>query len=108
MVASASRLILSTSLRWSVNFNSWYSGFNSAFERPEFLRSRCSHVICWDDFVSRLGNIKNSSHSGPCQRRLQFNVLGLGLGTRARELCGNSRNRFPQLAMSVDGLSERD
>src|SRR5580700_7264172 len=46
MVASASRLILSTSLRWSVNFSSWYSGLRVPFGLPAFFISLCSQETC--------------------------------------------------------------
>src|SRR5438067_1483028 len=45
MVASASRLILSSSLRCRVNLSSWYSGLSAAFCRPEFRSRRWSQVI---------------------------------------------------------------
>src|ERR1700719_4512237 len=44
--ASASRLILSTSLRWRANLSSWYSGFRLALLRPEFFSSLCSQETC--------------------------------------------------------------
>ncbi len=57
IVARASRLILSTSLRCKVNFSSWYSGLSAPFDLPPFFRSRCSQLIWGADLVSRLGNI---------------------------------------------------
>src|SRR5262245_3296989 len=123
IVASASRLILSTSLRWSVNFNSWYSGFRLFFWRPAFLSSLCSHETCWVFFVpfSIVGNINPFKRpypiwpfgSGPFSRMRQrgphfahARTRFLAVSHRAAQTAGQSLDGLAEFALGAERLAQ--
>src|ERR1700675_477238 len=104
MVASASRLILSTSLRWSVNFSSWYSGFRLPLGRPVFFSSLCSQESCWVFLLlfSRVENIISHSSSrrvGGSQFRGCFRSPWRRHGSV--ETRGDGLDRSPQLSIGA-------
>ena len=117
MVASASRLILSSSLRCSVNFSSWYSGLSARLRAAEFRSSRCSqrHLLRRSEFQSRQHAICSSlmlTENGRCSHhpRLRFGRRG-GARQPARPDLPRpapARNRIPAARPSVTARCKRE
>src|SRR6202451_4177357 len=110
MVARASRLILSTSLRCRVNFSSWYSGFKLAFWRVEFFSSLCSQETCWLVLLlfSRDENIRAQiPASGRGFESAAFKRF-LVIGDAAAQPQGHVFDGLSQIPFGSQRLAQRD